>query len=117
MAAGVAILGAIIGGSSSSNNDSNYNSHYNQRHNSSIPSWAIGTFQGHNAQYNSDVELTITPSGQVYTVLNGRRLNGSFDGRILNLQGTEFEVERSNNGLTTIQEGDYHNQVHYYRYR
>jgi hypothetical protein len=115
VAAGVAILGAILGSAGSSN--SSTNSHYEDRHDSRIPSWAIGTFQGHNRKYNSDVELTITPSGQVYTVAGGRRFNGTFNGRTLDLQGNRFEVERSGNGLTTIEEGDYNNRVHYTRYR
>jgi len=111
IAAGAAILGALLGGTGSSN------THYDQRHQSNVPSWAIGTFQGYNSQRNSEVELTITPSGQVYATANGQRLNGSFDGRTLNVQGARFEVEPGNNGLTTIQEGDYHNQVHYFRVR
>lgn len=116
VAAGAAILGALIGGASS--NDSNYNSHYDQRHRTNIPSWAIGTFQGHNPQHNSDVEMTIAPSGQVYAVVNGRRLNGTFNGtKLIFPGGGRFEVERTQNGLTTIQEGDYRNKVHYYRYR
>jgi hypothetical protein len=115
VAAGVAILGAILGSAGSS--ETSTNSHYEDRHNSRIPSWAIGTFQGHNSKYNSEVELTITPSGQVYTVLDGHRYNGTFDGRILRVGDASFEVERTNDGLTTIQEGDYRNKVHYYRYR
>ena len=115
VAAGVAILGAILGSAGSS--DSSSNSHYEDRHNASIPSWAIGTFQGHNPRYNREVELTITPSGQVYAILDGRRINGTFDGRTLHLQGTRFEVERSRDGLTTIEQGNYNNRVHYSRYR
>lgn len=116
VAAGAVILGALIGGASSS--DSNSNSHYNQRHRSNIPSWAIGTFQGHNPRYDSEVELTISPSGQVYAIADGVRLNGTFDGNELIFSGNKrFEVERTHNGLTTIEEGNYKNKVHYYRYR
>jgi len=111
VAAGVAILGALIGSAGSSD------SHYDQRHQSNIPTWAIGTFQGYNSQQNAEVELTITPSGQVNAAVKGRRLNGSFDGRTLSIQGERFEVERSSNGLTTIQERNYNNQVHYFRVR
>jgi hypothetical protein len=115
VAAGVAILGAIIGSSGSDNDSSN--THYGDRHYNNIPSWAIGTFQGHNPDYDAEVEMTITPSGQVYAVANGVRLNGHFDGRTLNVGGNKFEVERSNNGFVTIQEGHYQNKVHYYRTR
>jgi hypothetical protein len=116
VAAGAAILGAIIAGSSSSH-DSGYNSHYDQRHHPVIPNWAIGTFRGRNSQHNSEVELTITPSGQVVAMVEGIRVNGTFDGRKLVVQGNRFDVERSPDGLTTIQEGNFNNQVHYYRYR
>jgi len=116
VAAGAAILGAIIAGSSSSH-DSGHNSHYNQRHHSAIPGWAIGTFRGRNPQHNSDLELTITPSGQAVAMVNGLRVNGTFDGRKLIVQDARFDVERNPEGLTTIQEGNFNNQVHYYRYR
>jgi hypothetical protein len=116
VAAGVAILGAIIG-ASGSNTNSGYNSHYDQRHSATIPSWAIGTFQGHNSRRNAEAILTITPTGQVNAIANGMRLNGYFDGRTLQFQQMKFDVERSNNGLTTIQQGNYNNQVHYYRVR
>ncbi len=115
VAAGVAILGALIG--SGGSDDSRYNSHYDQRHRTNIPAWAIGTFQGHNSRHNSEVELTITSSGQVYAIIDGQRLSGTFDGRTLNFQQTRLDVQRSNNGLTTIQQGDSSNQVHYYRIR
>jgi hypothetical protein len=110
VAAGAAILGAIIA-SSSGSNDSNYE----QRHQTNIPSWAIGTFQGFNSQHNAEVELTITPSGQVDATANGRRMQGNYDGRMLNIMGSRFQVQHSNNGLTTIEEGNYNNQVHYFR--
>jgi len=119
-AAGAIILGALIGGASGSDSKtgSRYNSHYDQRHSFNIPSWAIGTFQGHDPRYNSDAELTITPSGQVYAINDGRRLSGTFNGRELSFSGgTRLEVERTHDGLTTIQEGQYRNRVHYYRYR
>ncbi len=120
IAAGAAILGALISGGTSSKNDSHtssYNSHYNQRHSSNIPSWAIGTFQGRNPRFNREIELTIAPSGQVYAILDGHSVDGSFDGRVLHIKGAIFDVQRSNNGLTTTQQGNYRNQVHYYRYR
>ncbi len=115
VAAGAVILGALLGGSGSSSGSSN--SHYDQRHSSNIPSWAIGTFEGHNSQRNAEVELTIMPSGQVNATVDRRRLHGSFDGNTLHIGNTSFLVQRSNNGLTTIQDGDYNNQVHYYRVR
>jgi hypothetical protein len=115
VAAGVAILGALIGSTGSDSNSAS--NHYESRHNYHIPSWAIGTFQGHNPNYDAEVEITITPSGQVYAVADGKRLNGTFDGQTLNFAGNTFEVERSHNGFVTIQNGDYHNKVHYYRTR
>ena len=120
VAAGAVILGALIGSagsSNSSNHNSDYNSNYSDRHRSNIPSWAIGSFRGRNRQYNSEVDLTITPSGQAYATVNGGSTNGFFDGRVLSFKGLRFEVRRNNNGLTTIEEGNYQNQVDYYRYR
>jgi hypothetical protein len=112
VAAGAAILGAIFA-SSSGNNDS----HDQQRHQTNIPSWAIGTFQGFNPQQNVEVELTITPSGQADATANGRRMQGTYNGRTLNMMGSRFQVQRSNNGLTTIEERNRNNQVHYFRVR
>jgi len=117
VAAGVAILGALIGGSSS---DSGFRDHssYNDRHRSDVPSWAIGTFQGHNPRDNTKVELTISPSGQVYAIAAGHSFNGTFNGREIIISGNNrFEVERTDNGLTTVHEGDSRNRVQYYRYR
>jgi hypothetical protein len=117
VAAGVAILGALIGGSSNSSGSKDYSS-YNDRHRSDVPSWAIGTFQGHNSRDNTEVELTISPSGQVYAIAGGQSFNGTFNGREIIISGNNrFEVERTDNGLTTVQEGNYRNRVQYYRYR
>ncbi|RUM37188.1 MAG: hypothetical protein DSY57_04530 [Desulfobulbus sp.] len=82
-----------------------------------VPSWAIGTFQGYDQQSNSDIELTITPSGQVYGDEDGHKVNGSFTGRLLEIDGTRYTIKPNRNGLIAIRDDNYHTQIHYVRIR
>jgi hypothetical protein len=116
VAAGAAILGALFSAGSNSSTG-NANSSYDQRHMTNIPSWAIGTFQGYDPRYHTDVELTITPSGQIYGDENGRRLAGSFDGRTLEIDGTRYAIKSSRNGLIATENNNYQNEIHYIRTR
>jgi len=118
VAAGAAILGALFS-SAGGNSSANTNTSYNQRNmaTTAVPSWAIGTFQGYDQRHNSDIELTITPSGQVYGDENGRKVNGSFNDQMLEINRTRYTIKPNRNGLIATREGDYHNQIHYVRIR
>jgi hypothetical protein len=114
--AGAALLGALLAGASKGD-DGNATKQYDQRHQHVIPKWAIGTFQGYNPIYKSDVELTITPSGDAYVLAKGNRIHGEFDGNTLNIQGSRFNVEQGRNGFVTAELNNPRNQVHYIRIR
>lgn len=117
VAAGAVLLGALLAGAGGGDAAKDTNATYDQRHRPAIPQWAIGTFRGYDPLSNSEVELTIMPSGDAYALENGRRLNGSFDGRTLSVANTRYQVDASRNGLITIPQGDRHNQIHYFRVR
>lgn len=114
--AGAALIGALLGGASKGE-DGNATKQYDQRHQHVIPSWAIGTFQGYNPIYSADIELTITPSGDAFALAKGNRINGEFDGKTLNIQGSRFNVESGRNGFVTTEINNPRNQVHYIRIR
>lgn len=117
VAAGAALLGALLAGAGGGDAAKDTNTTYDQRHRPAIPQWAIGTFRGYDPLSNSEVELTIMPSGDAYALENGRRLNGFFDGRTLSVANASYQVEASRNGLITTPQGDWRNQIHYFRVR
>lgn len=85
------------------------------------PSWAVGSFDGYNRLYDSDIQLTITNNGQVTARIrsnNGDRTTqyGVYRNGRISLSNVWFDVSRSdNNGLRTYQVNDRNNWMEYRR--
>lgn len=106
--AGAVLLGAIIAGASQSGAATH----------DQAPPWLIGTFRGYDPHADSDVDLTVSPSGSVDARRDGTSVSGYYtrDQRIV-LGGTTLDVQREGSGFRTSQVGDADNQVHYTRIR
>ena len=77
----------------------------------------IGTFEGYNPIYNSDVTLTIDSDGRAKARSGGQTVNGWINDCRLNVGNTTFDIDQSRDGLVTSQVGDRHNEVRYRRVR
>jgi len=121
------ILGALMGsGGGSSDNVANYppdspgyssntpNYPYNQQ-GSAVPDWAIGTFRGNNPQYNTDIELTISPNGQVSGYAGNEPVQGYFRNNQLQIGNLTLQIQPENQGFRTTQAGNPRSQVRYFR--
>ncbi len=131
----LAILGALIGGGGSSDNAANnppatsnypsdnsgYSSNapnypYNQQ-GSAVPDWAIGTFRGNNSQYNTDIELTINPNGQVSGYAGNEQVQGYYRNNQIQIGNLTLQIQPENQGFRTTQAGNPRSQVRYFRVR
>lgn len=88
--------------------------------NYTAPSWAVGSFHGHNRSYNADVSLNIERNGDARATIrysDGRRQvqTGRFRDNRLTLEGTQFKIRQSGSGITSEQVGDANNWVEYSR--
>ena len=92
-AAGAAIAGIAIAAAIAANRD---------HHADSVPSWAVGTFQGYDEVESTDVELTIQPGGSVSGSAAGTSFGGRWDGSRLQAGRKSFRVERSGNGFIAV---------------
>lgn len=86
------------------------------------PSWAVGTFEGHNDKYDNDVIMTINSDGRVtqeITENNGRRhaSRGTLRDRTMEIGGKRFTVTSYGSGMRIIQQGDRSNRVDFVRTR
>jgi hypothetical protein len=93
-AAGAAIAGIAIAAAIAANRD---------HHADSVPSWAVGTFQGYDEVENTDVELTIQPGGSVTGYASGTSFGGRWDRSRLQAGRKSFRVERSGNGFVAVE--------------
>ena len=138
----LAILGALMGGGGTGGDTSSYppagsnyppagsnypynppgypsqgpNYSYNQP-GSYVPDWAIGTFRGNNPQYNTDIELTISPTGQVNGYAGNEPVQGYFRNNQIRIGNLTLQVQPENQGFRTFQAGNPDNKVRYFRVR
>ena len=82
-----------------------------------VPNWAIGTFRGNNPQYNTDIELTISPNGQVSGYAGNESVQGYFRNNQIQIGSLTLQVQPENQGFRTFQAGNPRNQVRYFRIR
>jgi hypothetical protein len=119
---GLALAGTLLSSQSSTTSASNpkypsqtYDSTFGDR---GVPSWAVGTFAGFNTAYNSELELTISPSGDVAMTVDKQPLTGKFsDGRILMSDGGELDVSADGAGIRTVRRDAPQSEVRYVRIR
>jgi hypothetical protein len=85
----------------------------------SIPSWAIGQFEGYNRRFNTDVSLRIHDSGMVIAMIGRRRITGHYDSRSREIViGRErFIVKPERRGISTTEVGNSRNVIYYTRVR
>lgn len=105
--AGALILGAIANANKNKDNRDGYSS--------DVPGWMVGTFDGYNAKYDADVTMTIRADGDMSAEANGSPLHGYVDGGALNVGGSRFYVEKTNDGFVTTESTDRSNEVYYRR--
>jgi hypothetical protein len=84
------------------------------------PSWAVGTFRGFNRAYDAEVEITITPRGDVTArtfLPNGKvtTQRGTYDLDQITLDKYSFYISRISNGFRLVQVEDETNTVNYRR--
>ena len=84
---------------------------------SAVPNWAIGTFRGNNPQYNTDIELTISPNGQVSGYAGNEPVQGYFRNNQIQVGNLTLLVQPENQGFRTTQAGNPRSQVRYFRVR
>jgi len=80
-----------------------------------VPDWAIGTFRGNNPQYNTDIELTISPNGQVSGYAGNEPVQGYFRNNQLQIGNLTLQIQPENQGFRTTQAGNPRSQVRYFR--
>jgi hypothetical protein len=80
-----------------------------------VPSWAVGTFTGYDAQAGTDVEVTILPGGRVTGHARGSSFEGNLAGTLLRTERQAFRVERQGNGFVAVDERDSNHRVAYRR--
>jgi hypothetical protein len=80
-----------------------------------VPSWAVGTFSGYDAQVGGDVEVTILPGGRVTGHARGSSFEGNLAGALLRTERQAFRVERQGNGFVAVDERDSSHRVVYRR--
>lgn len=97
--AGAAIAGAAIGLAIAAAIAANKDHHAD-----TVPSWAVGTFQGYDEVERTDVELTIQPGGSVRGYASGTSFGGRWEGSRLQAGGKTFRVERSGNGFVAVED-------------
>ena len=114
---GAAILGAIAANADKKDDKYDDDRYQGPRHTSYVPGWMIGTFEGYNPMYNSDVTLTIDSDGRARARSGGQTVNGWINDGRLNVGNTTFDIDQSRDGLVTSQVGDRHNEVRYRRVR
>ncbi len=102
--AGVAIIAALASRNSSSGNQ-----------NADVAPWAVGTFQGYDANERTNVNLTILPGGSV----NGYAANHDFAGQLrgdrLEAGRTTFRIEPLGNGFVATDVANAGHRVHFLR--
>lgn len=104
--AGAAVAGIAIAAAIAANKD---------HHADSVPSWAVGTFQGFDEVENSDVELKIQPGGSVSGYASGTSFSGRWEGDRLEAGRKRFRVERSGNGFVAIDDSGRGYRIHFRR--
>ena len=80
-----------------------------------VPSWAVGTFSGYDAQVGTDVEVTILPGGRVTGHARESSFEGNLAGTLLRTERQAFRVERQGNGFVAVDERDSSHRVVYRR--
>lgn len=114
---GAAILGAIASNANKKDDKYDDDRYQGARHTSYVPTWMIGTFEGYNALYDTDVSLTIESGGRATARSRGQTINGWINDGRLNVGDTTFDIDQSREGLVTSQVGDRQNEVRYRRVR
>lgn len=104
--AGAAIAGIAIAAAIAANKD---------HHADTVPSWAVGTFEGFDEVENTDVELTIQPGGSVSGYAGGTTFSGRLDGDRLQAGRKRFRVERSGNGFVALDEAGRGSRIYFRR--
>lgn len=125
--AGLAILAAAAAAASDNDdNDRDYEPYHNGRygddnygrggHSSYVPYWMRGNFSGYNSAAHQQVSIEVDEDGQARARIgNGTALRGYVNDERLYIGNLVFDLEREGNGFKTIERGNRHNVVHYYR--
>jgi hypothetical protein len=102
--ASIAIIAALASRNSNSGNQ-----------NADVAPWAVGTFQGYDANERTNVSLTILPGGSV----TGYAANHDFTGRLrgdqLEAGRTTFSISPLGNGFVATDVGNSGHRVHFLR--
>ena len=106
VAAGAAIAGIALIAALSSDAD---------HRKDDIASWAVGTFNGYDADENIDLQITVLPGGSVNGYADKHRFNGSLHGSRLETGRHSFTIERSGNGFLATDERNSRHRVMFRR--
>jgi len=93
--AGAAVAGIAIAAAIAANKN---------HHTDTVPSWAVGTFQGYDEAERTNVELTVYPGGSVSGLADGSSFSGAWEDGRLQAGRKRFRVERSGNGFVATEE-------------
>ena len=90
----------------------------NSRYSDVPPSYLVGTWDGFNPVYQSNVRLSIYSDGTAQAIIDDNiRLNGYFRGNRLYLGSERYDVQPERRGFRTSQIGQANNVVRYTRAR
>jgi hypothetical protein len=91
---------------------------YNNRNSGSVPSWAVGNFQGVNQRDQTGVRISISPEGDVVASWPGHQgVRGYLHDTNLRLGERDLIVKKRGDGFETILREDHGNRVIYHRIR
>lgn len=105
-AAGAAVAGIAIAAAIAANKN---------HHTDSVPTWAVGTFQGYDEVENTNVELTIHPGGSVSGYAGGTTFSGRWDDNRLQAGRKKFRAERSGNGFVAVDDTGRGSRIYFQR--
>ncbi len=106
--AGAAIAGVAIAAAIAASRDKDH-------HSDTVPSWAVGTFQGYDENERSDVQLTVYPGGSVSGRAGESSFSGRWDNNRLQAGRKRFRIEQSGNGFVAVEEDGPSNRIYFRR--
>jgi hypothetical protein len=83
--------------------------------NRNVPNWAVGSFSGYNQTTRSNINLTVTPDGQVIAFADGVKVTGKIENNVLKTGIVSYRIFPTRDGFMTQQIGNENNVVNYQR--
>ncbi len=81
-----------------------------------IPDWAVGTFEGYNTLYDSDLKLTMNRIGDVTMVIDKKTIAGRYqNGQIVMDDGGILDIYQEDSGIRTVRKDQPNSVVRYIR--